>query len=159
MDLPHTVGLGDMAAAEGEAPRAVVEACLIRVVYLMEPDMEPDRLKALVEYISVQGWSAEQLAHAADVLPRDQKLDEKIRYGGRITPADFERVIMEVEEVLEKVKVPMDARHMRLMIQLEPALSREDFEQLKQPHNEGENPFILKEEALNDHFDETRTRQ
>jgi len=148
-----------MAGQDQPAPREVVRACVMKVAYLMEPDMEDGRARALVEYISDRDWTAEELAHAADVLPRDDQLDQKIRYGGNLTPADFERVVQAIRELSESIKQPMEAKQMRRAIQLEPGLERSDFKQTRQPQHEGPDPYLLTEAALGEHFDKTRKRR
>ena len=138
------------------ASRDVVRLALLRVAYLMEPDMGSDRLRALVEYVADQDWTATELSHAADVLPRDDQLDQKIRYGGNLTPADFDRVIEEIRGLAEGIKKPMGKAKMRRVIQLEPGITRDDFERVSQPHTDDPDPVMLTESALQAHFDKTR---
>lgn len=135
----------------------MVRASILKVAYLMEPDMSSERLQALVAYVADQDWSQAELAHAADRLPRDQRLDEKIRYGGRLTPADFERVIEGAKEVAETIKRPLTKRQMERAIELEPQLTRPDFTRQKRPHDD-EDRWLLDDEPLEELFGMDRSR-
>jgi hypothetical protein len=155
--LPAAPGLTGLTKDEGAAPRSIVRASILKVAYLMEPDMSSERLQALVAYVADQDWSQAELAHAADRLPRDQRLDEKIRYGGRLTPADFERVIEGAKEVAETIKKPLTARQMERAIELEPQLTRPDFTRQNRPHDD-EDRWLLDDEPLEDLFGMDRSR-
>lgn len=140
-----------------QAPRDHVRLAVLKVAYLMEPEMEPTRLRALVEYIADQKWTSADLALAADCLPRDDYLDAKVRYGGCITPADFERVIEGAREVANNIKRPLTKKQMERALQLEPQLSRDDFELQKRPHDD-EDRWLLSEAKLEALFDMDRSR-
>lgn len=135
----------------------MVRAALLKVAYLMEPDMSSERLQAMVAYVADEGWSAAELAHAAERLPRDERLDEKIRYGGRLTPADFERVIEGAKEVAETIKQPLTAEQMERAIELEPELSRSDFSRQSRPHDDHDR-WLLDDEPLEELFGMDRRR-
>lgn len=156
-DLPGAPGLTGLVEASGEAPRDVVRAAVLKVAYLMEPDMSGARLQALVSYLADQGWSAAELTLAADRLPRDDRLDQKIRYGGRLTPADFGRVIEGAEEVADSIKQPLTAEQMEKAVDLEPDLTRSDFRRQKRPHDD-EDRWLLQKEPLADLFGMDRQR-
>ena len=148
-----------MTTASGAADRSVIRMCMLKVAYLMEPDMSNDRFRALVEYLADQDWTNEELTHAANVLPKDQQLDQKIRYGGRLTPADWERIISGIRSIAESIKMPLTKEQMEQAIQLEPGLSRGDFKKTSQPHDDEPDPYLLSEKALNKHFNKSRQRR
>lgn len=130
---------------------------LLKVAYLMEPDMDGDRLRALVEYVSDQDWTSAELAYAANQLPCDEALDQKIRYGGHLTPADFERVISGARTLAERIKCPLTKEEMEQAIQLEPKLSRSDFSKQRRPHDD-ERRWLLDDGPLYDVFGLDRQR-
>jgi len=155
--LPPKPGLTGLVASGGAAPRGQVRAALLKVAYLMEPDMASERLQALVAYVADQNWSPAELSHAAERLPRDQQLDQKIRYGGRLTPADFERVIQGAKAVAETIKQPLTRDQMERAIELEPELDRTDFTRQKRPHDDNDR-WLLGDEPLEQLFGMDRSR-
>lgn len=60
------------------------------------PDAPADRISLLARLIAQRGYTAAELAYAAQELPFDDYLNSKLRYGKPIMPADFERVIEQV---------------------------------------------------------------
>lgn len=146
-----------VARSDKRASRDEVRGALLKVAYLMEPDMASERLQALVAYVHDREWSAAELALAADRLPVDQALDEKIRYGGRLTPNDFQRVIEGARVVADSIKKPLTADQMERAIELEPRLQRHHFRHERRPQHD-EDRYVLKAEPLSAIFDKTRTR-
>lgn len=139
------------------APRDQVRAVLLKVAYLMEPDMSEARLRALIQYVADQDWTQAELFHAAERLPRDEHLDQKIRYGGRLTPADFDRIIEGTKKIADQIDKPLTRQQMIEAVDLEPALSRSDFRRESRPQHD-EDRWILKAEPLRELFGMDRTR-
>ena len=156
--LPADCSLSALQADTASAPRNAIRAAMLKVVYLMEPDMEGDRFRAMVQYLADQDYTAAELAFAAGRLPRDPELDEKIRYGGRVTPADFERVISGNRRLRSRIKKPMFRGQAEEAIELEPELTWGDFERQSRPHDD-EDRWVVTDEALGRIFDMTRSRK
>lgn len=55
-------------------------------------DLPEDRRAAIALALQGQGWTVGELKLAAVALSVDPTLDDKIRYGGTVTPADFMRL-------------------------------------------------------------------
>jgi len=141
-----------------EATRPMLRGAVLKVSYLMEPDMETERFKVLVQYLADQQYTAGELAYAADELPRDQQLDQKIRYGGRLTPADFERKVKEARLTKERLDKRMSEATKDRVLELEPALGPEHLR--RQPGGESQDPYwIIKSEPLEEIFGVTRQRR
>jgi len=156
--LPADRSLSALQADTASAPRNAIRAAMLKVVYLMEPDMEGDRFRAMVQYLADQDYTAAELAFAADRLTRDEELDEKLRYGGRITPADFERIIAGHRRLRSRIKKPMYRGQAEEAIELEPDLTWEDFDRQDRPHDDRDS-FVVTDEALGRIFDMARTRK
>lgn len=53
-------------------------------------EMAADRIRFVAEVVAAGDWTRAEIRAAVNVLARDTKLRDHIRYGGTITPADFE---------------------------------------------------------------------
>lgn len=60
-------------------------------------ELGDDRRAALVIALESQGYSRAQVMLAARDLCSDTDLDDKLRYGGALTAADFKRIIEDDE--------------------------------------------------------------
>lgn len=74
----ETATVGDAAQAVG----AVMSA--------LGHEMAADRIRFVAEVVAAGDWTRAEIRAAVNVLARDTKLRDHIRYGGTITPADFE---------------------------------------------------------------------
>jgi len=148
-----------MQAWEQPAGRDVIRGAVLKVLYLMEPDASGDRLKALVAYLADQDYSEAEIIHAANTLPRDDELDQKIRYKGNLTPADWHRVIQRTRTVRDRIDKPMGPGEMQGILELEPQLSRSDFDKVPAGADpDHEYRYVLKDQPLEDLFGKSRTR-
>lgn len=119
--------LTDTEAWEEPASRETIASTVGMVVSLVEPDADDDRVQVLTRYLCSQDYTEAEIRYAARELPKDEHLDNKMRYGKPMTPADFERVIKRSRKVRSKLRKSMDRDTMLEMIEMEPALSEEDF--------------------------------
>jgi len=116
--------------------------------------MESDRVSHLVAYLASRDYSTADLKYAADVLPEDEELNAKHRYGKHFTPGDVRRVVDEARLVRRRVTKPLTREEARRIVKIEPELTRGDIEEL--PHDK-DRRFIVTDEALARVFDTERT--
>ena len=133
-------------AWEAPASPETVQDAVGTVVSLVEPDADEERVQVLAQYLLAQDYTDAEIRYAARELPRDEHLDNKMRYGRPLTPADFERVISASRRIRASLQTTMDRDTMMEMIKRIPELEREDF---GTRHNEKNQPvFLLKSDAL-----------
>jgi len=89
-------GLLDEKAWLAKADSTHPVVAVSQVMDVAAPDASADRISLLARLISQRGYTAAELAYAAQELPFDDYLNSKLRYGKPIMPADFERVIEQV---------------------------------------------------------------
>lgn len=73
--------------------RATVSDAVEAVAAVMSAlghEMAPDRIRFVAEVVAAGDWTRAEVRAAVNVLARDTKLRDHVRYGGTITPADFE---------------------------------------------------------------------
>lgn len=75
-----------------DATMADVSIALKVVMAAHGREMDPGRIKTVAMLILDQGWKRAELEAASRVLASDPGLRDTLRYGGTITPADFETV-------------------------------------------------------------------
>lgn len=92
--------------------------------------IETDRLRVLREDLRGMHFTREELAAVVRWLKADAYLDEKVRYGGKITPADFARARqhaipphLRVEHVWKRQGVPVPGP-----VELEPDPYGDDYD-------------------------------
>lgn len=107
-----------------------------QVMDVAAPDASADRISLLARLVSQREYTAAELAYAAKELPFDDFLNNKLRYGKPIMPADFERVIDEVrtKRRLMDRRIP-ESQLDELLMEL-PELDRSDFGQCGYDHND-----------------------
>lgn len=66
---------------------------MLHVELALGVEIGEERRVAIVRVLLKRGYTRVDLEHAADELSADPKLDDKLRYGGALTAADFRRVI------------------------------------------------------------------
>lgn len=132
-------------AWETPAKRETVADTVTMITALVEPDADKNRVSTLVSYLLSQDYTEAEIRYAAEELPKDEHLDNKMRYGKPLTPADFERVINRSRKVRAKLRKDMDRDTMIEMIEMEPRLSRDDFG--KRHDKDNNTVYKLKAEA------------
>jgi len=137
--------LTDEEAWEQPASRETIADTLAMVVSLVEPSADADRVQVLTRYLTAQDYTEAEIKYVADQLPKDEHLDNKMRYGKPLTPADFERVIKRCRKLRARWKKEMDRDTMLELIEMEPSLTRDDFgERLDRDNNR---VYLLKKQA------------
>ena len=86
-----------------------------QAVGMTAAEMDAEDIRTLAAMVVRRGYTAAELAYAMEELMYDEELDKKLRFKGRITPADFERVI---------------SAHRRMRRRLEQLLSRYEVNRL-----------------------------
>ena len=133
-------------AWEAPASPETVQDAVGTVVSLVEPSADEERVQVLAQYLLARDYTDAEIRYAARELPRDEHLDNKMRYGKPLTPADFERVIGKTRRIRASLQTTMDRDTMMEMIGMIPELEREDF---GTRHDENNQPvFLLKSGAL-----------
>ncbi len=97
------------------ASREQAAAAVGAVVGMTAAEMDAEDIRTLAAMVVRRGYTAAELAYAMEELMYDEELDKKLRFKGRITPADFERVI---------------SAHRRMRRRLEQLLSRYEVNRL-----------------------------
>lgn len=84
--------LSATAAAPMIEPATVADAeeAVVAVMSALGHEMAPDRVGFVAQVVAAGDWTRAELRAAVNVLARDTKLRDAIRYGGTVTPADFE---------------------------------------------------------------------
>lgn len=139
----------DLRDSDGWMQKADKTHPVVAVSQVMDvaaPDASADRISLLARLIAQRGYTAAELAYAAQELPFDDYLNDKLRYGKTIMPADFERVIerVRVKRRLIGQKIP-ESKLDELLLDL-PDLSRDDFGQCGFDGN-GNAVYVMKKEA------------
>jgi len=135
---------GWMVPAENSHPVVAVS----QVMDVAAPDASADRISLLARLISQRGYTAAELAYAAQELPFDEYLNDKLRYGKSIMPADFERVIKQVRKKRSLLGKKLTEQKMEELVMELPDLKRSDFGVCSR--NSKDDPiFILKAENRN----------
>lgn len=66
------------------------EEAVVAVMSALGHEMAPDRIGYVAEIVAAGDWTRAEIRATVNVLARDTKLRDHIRFGGTITPADFE---------------------------------------------------------------------
>ena len=131
-----------MAKAHDTHPVVAVS----QVMDVAAPDASGDRISLLARLISQRGYTAAELAYAAQELPFDDYLNDKLRYGKSILPADFERVIGQIRQKRRLIGQKIPERKLDELLLDLPDLSREDFGRCGFD-SKGHPQYIMKAEA------------
>lgn len=122
---------------------------LTRLALEVQPSIiERDaRLGALVRRLQKRSYSKGEILYAVDELADNPDLDDKLRYGGDLSAADFRRVIEPIRETRRRLMSGeiLTEGEMWRAAETVPELSTEDFGQCRdQTHDRR---FTLKSEA------------
>src|SRR5690606_36869693 len=82
----------DLAEATEDAAMADVAQALAMVMAAHGRSMDEGRIKTVALLVADQGWKRAELMQAARILASDPKVRDHLRYGGTISPADFEEL-------------------------------------------------------------------
>lgn len=115
----------------------------------MQPDIreQPLRQKALRQRLEKREYTKGEILYAVDRLADDPELDDKLRYGGDLSAADFRRVIEPMRETRRRLKQGkvLTEEEVWGAVKTVPALERDDFGICRPEENERR--FILKIKA------------
>lgn len=105
------------------------------------------RKKALYARLRKREYSFGELIYAVDRLADDPDLDEKIRYGGDLSAADFRRVIEPIQTTRKRLLTTklLTKSEMWTAIETVPTLERNHFGACR-PEEEARR-FVLKSEV------------
>ena len=122
---------------------------LTRLALEVQPDIrdQPLRQKALRQRLEQRGYTKGEILYAVDELADGPELDDKLRYGGDLSAADFRRVIEPIRKTrrrLRQGKVLTEEEVWRA-VDTVPQLKREDFGACRP--EESDRRFILKKQA------------
>jgi len=129
---------------------------LTRLSLEVQPDILDDqaRKKALYARLRKREYSKGEILYAVDELADDPELDEKLRYGGDLSAADFRRVIEPIRETRRRLKGGkiLTEEEVWQAVETIPELAREDFGECREATKQRR--FILKSEAHSklDHY-------
>jgi len=122
---------------------------LTRLSLEVQPDILDDqaRKKALYARLRKREYSKGEVLYAVDELSDDPELDEKLRYGGDLSAADFRRVIEPIRETRRRLKGGkiLTEEEVWQAVETVPELSREDFGECRDATKQRR--FMLKSEA------------
>lgn len=97
----------------------------------MQPSIkdQPLRQKALRKRLEKRDYSKGEVLYAVDELADDPELDDKLRYGGDLSAADFRRVIEPIRQIRQQlIKGKMlTEEEVWDAVETVPELEREDF--------------------------------
>ena len=85
-----------------QAARAVT---VVHLVY--DQPISDDRAAMFTRMIAKRGYTAAELAYAAQQMPFDEEVNDKVRYGRPIMPADFEQCIRKVRRTRSMLRRPI----------------------------------------------------
>jgi len=122
---------------------------LTRLALEVQPNItdQPLRQKALKRRLEQRGYTKGEILYAVDQLADDPELDDKLRYGGDLSAADFRRVIEPVRETRRRLidgKV-LTEDEVWQAVETVPDLGREDFGTCRP--DEQKRRFVLKADA------------
>jgi len=104
---------------------------LTRLALEVQPDIteQPLRQKALKRRLEERGYSKGEILFAVDQLADDPELDDKLRYGGDLSAADFRRVIEPIRQIRKRLiqGKRLTEEEVWDAIDTVPNLTREDF--------------------------------
>jgi len=124
-------------------------AALKRLSLEVQPDIldQPLRKKALYARLKKREYSKGEILYAVDQLADDPELDDKLRYGGDLSAADFRRVIEPIRETRRRLKEGkiLTQEEVWDAVETVPELGREDFGACRDEQKQRR--FILKSEA------------
>lgn len=104
-------------------------AAVTVVVDMTAADMDSEQIRTLTKLVKRRGYTEAEIAYAVDQLLYDPETEKKLRFdGGRITPADFERIIRPHRHMRKKLERTLTLfERNRLLDQWPERLSVEDF--------------------------------
>lgn len=131
-------------AGTGELTRA-----LTRLALEVQPSIQeqPLRQKALRARLEKRGYTLGEILYAVDELADDPELDDKLRYGGDLSAADFRRVIEPIRETRERLingKI-LTEEEVWQAVETVPEIEQNDFGTCRQ--EDQKRRFILKSDA------------
>lgn len=146
--LPETPSLASRKWEEQPSKEQLGDA-LTRLSLEVQPDILDDtaRKKALYARLRKREYTLGEILYAVDELADDPQLDEKLRYGGDLSAADFRRVIEPVRETRQRLKggKVLIEEEVWKAVETIPELDREDFGECRDP--DVRRRFILKSDA------------
>lgn len=123
--------LTDSESWEQPLQEETLQETVTQIALLVEPDVSEKRINALSLFLRRQDYTDAEIRYAAGELPKDKHLDNKMRYGKPLTPADFERVIDKIRKtrkVLTQKRIPENK--VGDLVEEIDELKREDFGQM-----------------------------
>lgn len=122
---------------------------LTRLSLEVQPDILDDqaRKKALYARLRKREYTKGEILYAVDELSDDPELDEKLRYGGDLSAADFRRVIEPIRETRRRLKAGQVLTEDEVWHAVDtiPELQREDFGECRDATKQRR--FILRSDA------------
>lgn len=106
-----------------------VAMAVTAVVEILQPDMPDEEAQAMTAIIERRGYTAPELAWATEQLLVDASLDKKLSFEhGRISAADFDRVIEKNRSVRRQLSMPLRQIDVNRLVAENPSiLSMDDF--------------------------------
>ena len=132
-----------------EASSGELRDALTRLALEVQPDIreQPLRQKALKRRLQKRGYTKGEILYAVDELADDPELDDKLRYGGDLSAADFRRVIEPIRKTRKRLiqGKRLTEEEVWDAIDTVPDLTREDFGQNRA--DEIDRRFVLTADA------------
>jgi hypothetical protein len=91
--LPTLPSISDEQLWLVPAERSHVTAAVSHVLAACEPGAQSERVALFARMVALRCYTAAELAYAAQELPFDQVVNDKLRFNRPVMPADFERII------------------------------------------------------------------
>lgn len=122
----------------------------------MQPDIldHATRKKALYARLKKREYSVGEILYAVDQLADDPELDDKLRYGGDLSAADFRRVIEPIRKVRRRLRGGkiMTEKEVWQAVEAIPELEREDFDACRDETQERRFIFLSESHSKLDHY-------
>lgn len=114
-----------------EISRGELTDALTRLALEVQPSIreQPLRQKALRRRLEKREYTLGEVLYAVDQLADDPELDDKLRYGGDLSAADFRRVIEPIRQTRRRLvdsKV-LTEEEVWQAVETVPGLERDDF--------------------------------
>jgi len=108
---------------------------------------QPLRQKALKKRLRKREYSKGEILYAVDELADDPELDDKLRYGGDLSAADFRRIIEPIRETRARLLDGqfLSEKEVYDATDAVPGLTTDDFGRARS--EDSERPYILKNKA------------
>lgn len=129
-DLPQAPSFFDSEWLDSISTR-VLKSALSRLALEVQPAIMENRArqKALFERLQKRDYTRGEILFAVDRLADDPELDDKLRYGGDLSGADFRRVIEPLRKMRSRLKQGKRLTEDEVWdaIELLPEIDYEDF--------------------------------